>query len=266
MKKYFVKLTAIFFIASLFLPTQTARAHPADIYAHTITITLSQSDMTLEWLIKPGPLLVNFLWAEMDKDQDGSVSAAESESWSASYRDLLLVSLDGKSLPLTMDSVQLPATLNGFQSGQELITFTFSTDLSAGTNNAERIVVENTMLPPKSINWFYLTADDGTAFLFPSQKSHILTIDYIRNPETIEDQSRLLTTWDSGAPALPFGQQKDVVTETAEQVVPELQERSPQDILLDLVRSKELSFTFYLFALLIALALGALHALTPGHG
>ena len=222
--------------------------------------------MTLEWLIKPGPLLVNFLWAEMDKDQDGSVSAAESESWSASYRDLLLVSLDGKSLPLTMDSVQLPATLNGFQSGQELITFTFSTDLSAGTNNAERIIVENTMLPPKSINWFYLTADDGTAFLFPSQKSHILTIDHIRNPATIEDQSRLLTAWDSGSPALPFGQQKDVVTETAEQVVPELQERSPQDILLDLVRSKELSFTFYLFALLIALALGALHALTPGHG
>ena len=266
MKKYLVKLTAIFFIASFLFPIQTVQAHPADLYAHNIYITFSQTEMQIKWQIKPGPLLVNFLWAEMDKDQDGSVSEAETESWSASYRDLLLVSLDGKSLPLTVDSVQLPATLNGFQSGEELITFTFSADLSAGSNNAERIVVENTMTPPKSINWFYLTADDGTAFLFPSQKSHILTIDHIRTPETIEDQSRLLTTWDSGAPALPFGQQKDVVTETAEQVVPELQERSPQDILLDLVRSKELSFTFYLFALLIALALGALHALTPGHG
>jgi nickel/cobalt transporter (NicO) family protein len=266
LKKHLSKFTAIFFIAFLLLPTQTARAHPADLYAHTISITFSQTTMQIEWKIKPGPLLVNFLWAEMDKDQDGSVSDSESDSWSASYRDLLLVSLDGKSLPLQVDSVQLPTTLNGFQSGVELITFTFSTDLNTGTNNTERIVVENTMLPPKSINWFYLTAEDGSAFLFPSQKSHILTIDHIRNPASIEDQSRLLTTWDSGAPALPFGQQKDVVTETAEQVVPELQERSPQDILLDLVRSKELSFTFYLFALLIALALGALHALTPGHG
>lgn len=266
MKKHLLKLTAIFLIAFLVLPARTVKAHPADLYAHTISITFSQTTMQIEWKIKPGPLLVNFLWTEMDKDQDGSLSLAETESWSASYRDLLLVSLDGKSLPLTMDSVQLPTTLNGFQSGQELITFTFSTDLSAGTNNAERIVVENTMLPPKSINWFYLTAEDGSAFLFPSQKSHILTIDHIRNPETIEDQSRLLTVWDSGSPALPFGQQKDVVTETAEQVVPELKERSPQDILLDLVRSKELSFTFYFFALLIALALGALHALTPGHG
>lgn len=266
MKKHLFKLTAIFFIAFLLLPAHKVKAHPADLYAHTISITFSQTKMQIEWQIKPGPLLVNFLWAEMDKDQDGSVSASESESWSASYRDLLLVSLDGKSLPLTMDSVQLPATLNGFQSGQELITFNFSADLSASTNNTERIIVENTMLPPKSINWFYLIAEDGSAFLFPSQKSHILTIDHIRNPASIEDQSRLLTTWDSGAPALPFGQQKDVVTETAEQVVPELQERSPQDILLDLVRSKELSFTFYFFALLIALALGALHALTPGHG
>src|SRR5690606_8913481 len=74
------------------------------------------------------------------------------------------------------------------------------------------------------------------------------------------------TTWDSGAPALPFGQEKDVVTETAEQVVPELSERSPQEILLDLVRNEELSLTFYVIALVIALALGALHALTPGHG
>ncbi|MBL8103574.1 MAG: hypothetical protein JNM02_13655, partial [Anaerolineales bacterium] len=65
---------------------------------------------------------------------------------------------------------------------------------------------------------------------------------------------------------LPFGQEKDVVTETAEQVVPELAERTPQEILLDLVRRKEFSLSFYLFALVIALALGALHALTPGHG
>ncbi|HRK89289.1 MAG TPA: hypothetical protein PK152_09155, partial [Anaerolineales bacterium] len=41
---------------------------------------------------------------------------------------------------------------------------------------------------------------------------------------------------------------------------------SPQEILLDLVRNEQLSFTFYFVALVIALALGALHALTPGHG
>ncbi|MBK8619243.1 MAG: hypothetical protein IPN96_19520 [Anaerolineales bacterium] len=54
--------------------------------------------------------------------------------------------------------------------------------------------------------------------------------------------------------------------ETAEQVVPELAERTPQEILLELVRREEFSVSFYIFALGISLALGALHALTPGHG
>jgi ABC-type nickel/cobalt efflux system permease component RcnA/Tol biopolymer transport system component len=88
----------------------------------------------------------------------------------------------------------------------------------------------------------------------------------IRDRNLLPDQSPLLTAWDSGTPSLPLGQQKDAVTETAEQIVPELAEQAPQDILLDLVRTREFSFAFYLVALLIALALGALHALTPGHG
>lgn len=266
MKKIPFNLTAITVIAFLLFPTKTVQAHPADLYAHTITIDLSQTDMQIEWQIKPGPLLVNFLWNEMDVNQDGSVSDDEAEAWSVSRLNQLTATLDDKPLPLTIVSVQLPSALNAFQAGQEFITFNLAAPLSQTTNNAETIVISNNMETVKSINWFYLSAAGGTAFLFPSQKSHVLTIDHIRSPELIEDQSRLLTSWDSGAPALPFGQQKDIVTETAEQVVPELSERSPQEILLDLVRNEQLSFTFYFVALVIALALGALHALTPGHG
>ena len=266
LKKYLIKITAILTIAFLLLPIRTAHAHPADLYAHTITIALSQTDVRVEWKLSPGLLLVNFIWNEMDANQDGLVGDSEAESWSASRLDLLRVSLDGKPLPLTVDSIHVPPSLQAFQSGEDFIVYNLSADLSGSANNARRIVIENGMETGKSINWFYLTAEDGAAFLFPSQKSHILTIDFIHNPASIEDQSRLLMSWDSGAPALPFGQEKDVVTETAEQVVPELSERSPQEILLDLVRSKDGSLAFYTFALVIALALGALHALTPGHG
>jgi ABC-type nickel/cobalt efflux system permease component RcnA/Tol biopolymer transport system component len=87
----------------------------------------------------------------------------------------------------------------------------------------------------------------------------------IQNRDLINDQSDLLSSWDSGKPVLP-NQQKDIVTQTAEQVVPELAERTPQEILMDLVRRQEFSVSFYLFALAISFALGALHALTPGHG
>lgn len=250
----------------MFAGAPKAKAHPADLYAHTINIGMSQVGLQIQWEIKPGPLLTNFLWHEMDSDEDGTLSPTEIETWGNARAALMTATLDDKPLPLRIDSMRLPGELRAFQAGEEFITFNLSAQWGQTSVNAQRLVVENGLEPSKSINWFHLTAEENTAFLFPSQKSHILAIDLIRDRSLLADQSPLLTAWDSGMPALPLGQEKDVVTEAAEQVVPELAERAPQEILLDLVRSGELSFTFYLFALLIALALGALHALTPGHG
>ncbi|MDP1546271.1 MAG: hypothetical protein Q8L87_09635, partial [Anaerolineales bacterium] len=266
-----MKFPKLFSIALLLillssLTTTNAQAHPADIYAHTINVTITQTGLQINWVIKPGPLLTNFLWYEMDADEDGTLSPLEVETWSSARAALMTATLDDKPLPLLIDSVQLPESLQKFQAGEEFITFNLSGTWEQTSVNAQRLVLENGLEPPKSINWFYLTAEENTAFLFPSQKSHTIAIDMIRDRSLLSDQSPLLTAWDSGTPALPLGQEKDVVTEAAEQVVPELAEQSPQEILLDLVRSKEFSFSFYFFALLIALALGALHALTPGHG
>ena len=88
MKKNIFKITTLLVVAFLFLPLRTAKAHPADIYAHTITIALSQTKMQIEWKIKPGPLLVNFIWNEMDSNQDGTISEDEAQTWSASRLDV----------------------------------------------------------------------------------------------------------------------------------------------------------------------------------
>ena len=263
-QKLFFSITILVILAAATFTR--AQAHPADIYAHTINAAITQSGLQIEWIVKPGPLLTNFLWNEMDSDQDGILSESEVATWGNARAALITASLDDKPLPLLIDSVQLPADKRSFQAGEEFITFHLSAAWPQEMNNVSRLVIENGMEIQKSINWFYLSAEDNTAFLFPTQKSHIITIDIIQDRSLIADASSLLTAWDSGTPALPFGQEKDVVTETAEQVVPELAERTPQEILLDLVRQKEFSISFYLFALVIALALGALHALTPGHG
>lgn len=260
------KISLFLILIFLLLPFTKVSAHPADIYAHTITAAISQTDLQIEWIVKPGPLLTNFLWDEMDANQDGTLSEEESQTWGNARAALITARLDDKPFPLLVESVQLPTSLRGFQAGEEFITFHLSALWPSGANNIRKLVLENGMETQKSINWFYLSAEDNTAFLFPAQKSHIITIDIIQDRSLITDETTLLTAWDSGTPALPFGQEKDVVTETAEQVVPELAERTPQEILLDLVRQKEFSISFYVFALVIALALGALHALTPGHG
>src|SRR5690606_15400154 len=233
-----ILLLSIFVIS--ILPLHTAHAHPADLFAHNIRISIYQNELKIDWEIKPGPLLINFLWSQMDTDQNGSVDENESETWANAYASFLTASLEDKPFVLELDSFQFPADLTKFQSGEETIHLYFSAEWNQNNNNAQRLVIQNDIEITKSINWFYITAEENTAFLFPSQKSHILTIDMIRDKKLIDDQSQLLTVWDSGTPDLPLGQRKDVVTETAEELVPELQERSTQEILLDLVRNPEL--------------------------
>jgi len=73
----------IFFISFLFIilfsmPAQAA-AHPADVYAHTIHVTFSQTGLQIKWDIKPGPMLTSYLWYEADANQDGTLSPQEAD-------------------------------------------------------------------------------------------------------------------------------------------------------------------------------------------
>lgn len=264
MRKIFFVLPILTLLLSIH--PEPAQAHPADLYAHNIHVDISQTGLKIEWQIKPGPLLVNFIWNEKDVNADGILSDDELNTWAGSYTDLMTATLDDKPFPLLTDSVQFPTDLQSFQAGDEFITITLTADWPQDSENAQKLIITNGMEITKSINWYYLNTSDHAAFLFPSQKNHIITVDFVHDSSLFSDQTTLLTAWDSGTPSMPLGQEKDVVTQTAEQVVPELAERTPQEILLDLLRQKEFSLPFYLFALVIALALGALHALTPGHG
>jgi nickel/cobalt transporter (NicO) family protein len=262
------KSISLLFLACLLSITNvtTAQAHPADVYAHTINITITQSGLQIKWEIKPGPMLTSFLWNQADSDQDGNLSPLEAETWGRTHAALLTATLDDKPLPLQIESVQMPTDLESFQAGEEFITLTLSAKLPQDATAIQRLALENGMEQKTSINWFYLTGIKNTAFLFPTQKNNAITVDVVQDPALVTDQSKLLTSWDSGTPSLPAGQQKDIVTQTSEQVVPALAKNTPQEILLNLVRTKNFSLSFYAFAFAISLALGALHALTPGHG
>jgi ABC-type nickel/cobalt efflux system permease component RcnA/Tol biopolymer transport system component len=250
-------------LALLFLPLSSAAAHPADVYAHTIHVGFSNDRLNIEWEIKPGPMLTSYIWYEADKDQDGTLSQQEADAWGRGIAPALTASFDGEPLPLQIDSISMPADLDKFQAGEEFITLRFSGKLP---EDKGKLTLRNMFQTKTSVNWFYLSAADGAGFLSPNQQNHFIEIDFFTDRALAPEPDMLLTSWDSGAPSLPAGQKKDVVTQTAEQVVPELSQRTPQEILLDLMRTENLSLSFYAFALVISLALGALHALTPGHG
>ncbi len=262
MKKFSLILIACLFFVNI----PAARAHPGDVYAHRLKVTLSQNDVKIRWELKPGAMLVGFLWHEADANQDGILTAQESSTWAAPRAAQLAATLDGENIPLTLESVSIPADLQKFQAGDDFIIFNLSAEWVQDMSGVHTLVLKNNMETRKSINFFELTSTDNAAFLFPAQRNHVITLEFTKERALLSDKEIALTQWDSGTMSMPVGQQKDVVTETAEQVVPELSQRSTQEILLDLLRQKEFSIPFYIFALAISFALGALHALTPGHG
>lgn len=247
----------------VFLQTSSALAHPADVYTHNIHVNLSQDALTIEWEIKPGPLLIQAIWFEADQDQDGSVSQQEADEWAAPRVSKFTALLGSQNLPLTLDEVKFPSTLDSFQAGLEYVTIHLSTPIAA-SNDVYRLTLHNGMEEQKSLNWFYLSAKDELKFEAPRQNNSKITFQVF--PPSAQTNEQLLTTWDSSMPSLSSWQGGQAATATPPPSAPTQQQNANLEQLLDLVRAKEVTPSFYIFALGISLVLGALHALTPGHG
>jgi nickel/cobalt exporter len=237
-----------------------AFAHPADVYTHNIHLDISTDALAIKWEIKPGPLLIQALWFDADVDQDGLVSREEANAWAASRISKFSASLDGRNLPLQVDEVEFPATIDSFQAGLEFITISLSAPI-VDAADPYRLTLQNGVEEQKSLNWYYINATDDIQFEAPKQNNSRLTFQVFSS----STQADLLTSWDSSMPSLSSWQ-GGTAPSTPEPAAPTPEQQANLERLLDLVRAQDPSLSFYIFALVIALALGALHALTPGHG
>lgn len=257
------RLILVLLILGCLAHTTVVRAHPSDMYFQTIRVEVSPRGIVIDWTIKPGPLLANWVWSGADENGNNVVDPDELEAWGNSHAALLTAKLDSTILSWQLAETRFPSDLNALQSGAESIRLSLTAEWEPGSAGDHTLLIANHFEERISINWFYVVAMDGMAFAAPNQNGKELTFNWSDNAS---DTSNLLTEWDSGKLTLPAGQKKDVVSETAEQIIPELQQETSQDILTNLVKQEELSVRFYVFALGISIALGALHALTPGHG
>ena len=259
----FKRLIFIFLTGLLLYAGTPAKAHPSDMYFQTIRAEISSQNIFIEWTIKPGPLLANWMWSGVDQNQNDQIEPDELNTWGQEYAGMLGATLNGMPLDLRLEDIYFPSARTDLQSGDDPIRISLNADWSQPLDERGELVIFNRFEEQNSINWFYVTALDGIGFEKPVQSGGKLGVIFHKDGGTQQD---LLTSWDSGKPSLPPGQSKDPVSQSAEQVIPELQKETPQEILTRLVKVKELSAQFYLLALIISGALGALHALTPGHG
>ncbi|HEY89008.1 MAG TPA: hypothetical protein G4N98_04640 [Thermoflexia bacterium] len=129
--------------------------------------------------------------------------------------------------------------------------------LSDGAN-VHRLDLHNQYQEPFSTNWFELHGVEGLGFETPTQQNGQLVFDFVVSG--VEGET-FKAYWDSGPPSI-------VVTAGAPAEAtpqPPPGRRTPE-ILAQLVRVPQPSPLFYLTATITAVLLGALHALTPGHG
>jgi hypothetical protein len=228
-------------------------------YAQEQFVVLTQAGISIDWKITPGPLLADSVWAAADGDRNGSVSPQEAHAWVAPFLAQLSVILDGKPLDnLRVDQLHWPAAIDVLRTGEDSIQMQLSAQWPAEPSGKRRLQIHNAYLEANSLGWFSLTAGQGVSFDTPLQKNGQLEFDlYI--PAT----ASTLTSWNSGQPDLAglggalanfanLPQPGGLATAAS--------------TLVGLVKTQELSPLFLIGALLLSLALGSLHALTPGHG
>jgi ABC-type nickel/cobalt efflux system permease component RcnA/Tol biopolymer transport system component len=247
------------------LAGQVAWAHPADMYFQSHTIHLTPRGIRMTWLIYPGPLLAPSVWLEANRDKDKVVSPGEAIAWVEPRLAALSTTLDDTTpLAWRLESVEWPSSFTAMQVGDEKVIAHLTADWPTNLVGNHHLTLHNLLYEKSvSIEWFYLHGDDGVNFHTPEQQNSLLQLDFVipeAGQPTPEDG---LTYWDSGTPSLLLPGIVETTGTTAES---EPQDRRPVAILTRLVRTEKLSPGFYLIALAVAGIIGALHALTPGHG
>lgn len=256
-----------FFILFALLGAHSTRvfAHPADVYTHIIKITITEKKVSVNWQVKPGPMLVSFLWHEADANGDDSVSDAEARQWAESRVKQLNITKGGARLPLKLDAVHFPSGIASFQAADDFITFDLSADWET-SNESFLLFAHNGLEEAKSLNWFYVNATDGLKFESPKQQNTNLAVKIYPPALQANVQAPLTDAWDSSRPSLDSWQGGTPAEPSSTEQAPAAQENTPQNTLIKLVKTNQFSAGFYVFALSVSLFLGALHALTPGHG
>ena len=179
---------------------------------------------------------------------------------------LFTATLDGAPFPLQYDGVQFPSNRDSFQAGQEFITFHLSAAWPEGLGDSFQLTFHNGVEEQKSLNWYFINAQDGLKFQTPQQKNSNISLDVFQASAQGPAQTQLLTIWDSSMPSLSSWQGGGQTAATPQPAAPTFQQNAQQEMLLNLIRNENFSISFFAFALAVSLALGALHALTPGHG
>ncbi len=231
---------------SVVVGANPASAHAPDEYGHNTYISITADGLRLEMHLTPGPLVGEQLVSVIDANHDGSFSSDEITQYGQRIARDLVVSVDSTNRPVTLIALTKPTPLD-VRSGSGELVFTA---IAPG---------------PKPIKTFSFQ-DNHLVLKGPSQASvldeHNLPDDLAINRSVrrtiIVSGTFSPSTQTSVAGGEPSGQGTEPKTPVSTST-----NRTKR---LQRILSTSNSVGAIAAALGVAALLGALHALTPGHG
>ena len=96
-------------IATLLVTVTPALAHRLDGYLQASVIALESRDLTITLSMTPGHDIADRIIALIDGDRDGTLSESEMGAYADTVVSDLSLVIDGKGIPMTIDSVGMPS-------------------------------------------------------------------------------------------------------------------------------------------------------------
>jgi nickel/cobalt exporter len=256
-------LVALGVIAGVALWPATASAHPLGNFSVNVSaeIRVSAGEVRVEHVVDLAEIPTVQLTPEIDVDEDGILSAGELSAWASStarelVRDLTLA-VDGE--PVTLSVVSATARLRPGQGGLSILRLgsTFAGPIPA---RGELSFHDDTFAD--RVGWREITAvaEDGAVLVRSSVPARSVTDglrvyprDLLASPLDVREA---VVVFEAGTTA-SGGERAGVAA------VPDAPVGAAAAPLVDLVTRRG---PFMLLGLLLAFAIGAMHALGPGHG
>lgn len=221
-----------------------ASAHPTDELLQLVYLTPATDTLTVEVDLTPGVLVAPSYVASLDTDGDGTLGAAELDALTTTVLGSLTVTVDGRPTPL---AVAAPASTGGVSAdllaaGGGTLTLRFTAPL----DGANEIVVSDRYAPARTTvqSSVLVAARDAAPIGSIERSDGGITTRVVLAP-TVADGTRAAATTASSTTASSSGSSSKLFA----------------------ALERPLSSPWTLLAVLgSAAVLGALHALTPGHG
>jgi hypothetical protein len=159
-----------------------ASAHRLDEYLQAARIDIGDGRVEVELSLTPGAAVAGTIFADIDRDRDGSLSAGEQEAYTASVLGSISLEADGQPLNVRPISSSFPG-VDAVRRGEGTIRLRSDAVLPSQTPGAHRLLFRNTHRRDVSVYLANALVPVSPRFDITAQRRDAdqreLTIDYV---------------------------------------------------------------------------------------